>query len=152
VLLYHRFIHSIILGKHKSEVTKYDFNRTYLNEKRILRKIAALRQIYTGGLNKSVLRTLEENNSLQLDDILEPILTSYFYLHSENFGEELIDFMHNSLKEYLLAEYYIESLLIEKNIQSKYKNSKQRDYSVPRWLNAVVIRKRCCCREICPTR
>jgi hypothetical protein len=48
-----------------------------------------------------------------LQDALEPIISSYFYLTSPE-PRARIDFIHSSFKEYLLAEYYIESLLLDK--------------------------------------
>lgn len=50
-LLYQEFIHSIIIGKHLEEAKEHDFIKYYLKEKKIIRKIAALRQIYSDGLN-----------------------------------------------------------------------------------------------------
>jgi Pentapeptide repeats (8 copies) len=48
-----------------------------------------------------------------LKNILEPILTSYFHLQSKTSLDLSIDFIHKSFGEYLLAEYYIESILVD---------------------------------------
>lgn len=45
--------------------------------------------------------------------MLAPILSSYFHLTSSA-PYAKIDFIHESFKEYLLAEYYIKSLLLDK--------------------------------------
>jgi len=54
-LLYQEFIHSVIIGKHLEEAKKYNFYKYYLKEKRILRNIAALKQIYLNGLSRKTL-------------------------------------------------------------------------------------------------
>ena len=43
-------------------------------------------------------------------DAVHTILTSYFKLNNRN-NKHSIDFLHKSFQEYLLAEYYIESIL-----------------------------------------
>ncbi len=47
-------------------------------------------------------------------ELFEPILTSYFYLQGQTTTDKTVDFIHKSFQEYLLAEYYIESILEDK--------------------------------------
>jgi hypothetical protein len=61
-----------------------------------------------GGLSEF----LEESRN---EELLKPILTSYFRLQlGEKRPSPIIDFIHKTFKEYLLAEYYVESLLNNK--------------------------------------
>jgi uncharacterized protein YjbI with pentapeptide repeats len=122
-LIYQQFVHSVVMGRHKSEKNAYMKFFTTLQydediEKKVLRKMAMLKQIYPTNLT---LKLATDNlNEFKLPteivkSMLEPILTSYFYLQSDKIVSEdnmLIDFMHRSLEEYLVAEYYVESLFI----------------------------------------
>ncbi len=120
VLLYSSFIHSIIDGRPliKPETIHY--------EKWILRKIAALKAIYkelTIDLIKEKLKVFaqgEESNEQLLgyvnekneDNLIDPILTSYFKF--SEVSSKQVDFLHKSFEEYLLAEYIIESIIRDK--------------------------------------
>jgi uncharacterized protein YjbI with pentapeptide repeats/nucleoside phosphorylase len=115
-LLYHSFIHSILLGKYVEEVRSLeekDIKKRIAEEKRLLRLTAALVNLY-GEISKSELRDklsrLGVNESylnelFRKEGFLEYFLTSYFYMQ-----EERIEFIHDSFKEYCLAEYYYESI------------------------------------------
>jgi nucleoside phosphorylase len=113
-LLYYIFMHSLIKGKHKKEVE--EFKRYYPIEKEVLRCTAAMMNM----LNeldedqlKSKLKEMEIKNLSKVDDLekyLEPVLTSYFYRSPDEMVSRRIDFIHKSFKEYLLAEYYYESI------------------------------------------
>jgi hypothetical protein len=62
---------------------------------------------------KSKLKEMEIKNLSKVEDLekyLEPILTSYFYRSQDEIVSKRIDFIHESFKEYLLAEYYYESI------------------------------------------
>jgi len=123
-LIFQQFIHSIIMGKHESQKQDYyklleHFHYEEDIEKKVLGKIAALKQIYPTNLTQKLVTNVLKRFGLSskiIEQMLEPILTSYFYFQAETEGasnvsrEELLDFMHESLKEYLVAEYYIESL------------------------------------------
>jgi uncharacterized protein YjbI with pentapeptide repeats len=125
-LIYQQFIHSIIVGKHKEldvpEALKVELEYNIKNEKKMLRKIAALKMMYDDKLTQQILRnelpkfedimpSSLENRDLK--NILDPIISSYFYLTSSQ-SYSKVDFIHSSFKEYLTAEYYIESLLLNK--------------------------------------
>jgi uncharacterized protein YjbI with pentapeptide repeats/nucleoside phosphorylase len=113
-LLYYIFMHSIIKGKHRKEVK--EFKRYYPIEKEVLRCAAAMKNM----LNeldedqlRSKLKKMEIKNLSELDNLekyLKPILTSYLYRSSDELVSKRIDFIHKSFKEYLLAEYYYESI------------------------------------------
>jgi uncharacterized protein YjbI with pentapeptide repeats len=118
-LIYQEFIHSTIRGKHK-ESGIHDYNYTEYDidkEKKIFRKIAALKMIYGNSLTENILirdlAKFEDQLSAvneEIRTVLAPIISSYFY--SEGLSSDpKLDFIHESFKEYLLAEYYIESLL-----------------------------------------
>jgi len=118
-LVYQGFIHSIIRGKHKHTAEIYHWTQYYPEEKSILRKIAALSQIHNRNLTKSTVIEGLKNYGIIYDEkmikeVLEHILTSYFYLRSTSASDMSIDFIHKSFGEYLLAEYYIESIFEDK--------------------------------------
>jgi hypothetical protein len=118
-LIYQRFIHSIIRGKHKDIAEKYRWTQYYTEEKNILRKIAALIHMHNGKLTRSMVIEGLKNygikyNENMVHDVLMPILTSYFYLDSTSPLDMSVDFIHKSFGEYLLAEYYIDSIFEDK--------------------------------------
>jgi hypothetical protein len=118
-MLYVNFIHSIILGRHR-----YISRDLFDYEKWILCKIAALKMLYGDALtendihnalgkflkdelNKRLREFLLESDKRR-DLILHPILTSYFHLiPTGKAASPTVDFIHESFKEYLLAEYYV---------------------------------------------
>ncbi len=121
-LIYEGFIHSIIRGKHRSIADQLNITQYYNDEKRILRKIAAVRQMNEPRIltRNKVIEQLEyyyglQNSNVYLQEhIIEPILSSYFYLQGSTTDDKTIDFIHKSFREYLLAEYYIESIVNDK--------------------------------------
>jgi hypothetical protein len=59
-LIYQGFIHSIVRGKHKDKASEYHWTQYHLGEeKRILRKIAALRQMHDPLTKSMIIRGLE---------------------------------------------------------------------------------------------
>jgi hypothetical protein len=121
-LIYKGFIHSIIRGKHRSGAIELSLTQFYDDEKRILRKVAALLQmnepkILTASMVKEQLKYYfgEKYSEKKLQEqIIEPILTSYFYLQGQTTTDKRVDFIHKSFREFLLAEYYIESIISNK--------------------------------------
>ena len=121
-LLYMSFIKNLLHGKFFSEVQKHDENwdKHYGSEKMLLRKIAAIKSIHLSKLDKNILiQELKEYQTDLHDDEeivkrLQPILSSYFHLERDPYQGELIEFLHRSFYEYLLAEYYIECILENK--------------------------------------
>jgi uncharacterized protein YjbI with pentapeptide repeats len=115
-LIYHGFVYSIIRGKHRDKASEYYWTRYHFSEeKRILRKIAALRQMHDPLTKSMVIEGLKYYDiSYDEADVLDPILTSYFYLQSITATDMYVDFIHKSFREYFLAEYYLESILNNK--------------------------------------
>ena len=120
--IYQGFIHSLIRGKHKDKASEYHWTQYGGQEKRILRKIAALRQMHESLTRNMIISELENYGisykEVALKDVLDPILTSYFYLQGPAFDMS-VDFIHKSFREYFLAEYYLESIL---NYKGHYLN------------------------------
>jgi uncharacterized protein YjbI with pentapeptide repeats len=126
-LIYFLFLHYITLGRHKATWTKVKWDELYIIEKRALRRIAALQQIYGENLtlkevtnfgsdtdlSKLTQVYVESGSSKKIEDLLKEFLSSYFYLQTKT-GGTFVSFIHKTLKEYLLAEFYLESLLENK--------------------------------------
>jgi uncharacterized protein YjbI with pentapeptide repeats len=127
-LIYFLFSHYITLGRHKATWPKGKWDELYIIEKRILRGIAAIQQIYgenltlnevTNFVSDSDLTKLTQvyagrGSSRNFEDSLKEFLSSsYFYLQTKP-GATLVSFIHKTLKEYLLAEFYVEALLENK--------------------------------------
>jgi nucleoside phosphorylase len=117
-LLYYIFIHSLIKGKHKKEIGE-EFKKYYYIEKEMLRYTAAIKNMLKeldedklkSNLKKMNIKNLNKEEVENLEKYLEPLLTSYFYRSSDEMVSRRVDFIHESFKEYLLAEYYYESLM-----------------------------------------
>jgi len=110
-LLYYVFIHSLIKGKHKKEMGK--FKEYYYAEKELLRYTAAIKNLYKEldeEKLKSKLTKMYKKETEHLEEYLKPLITSYFYRSSQEIVSKKIEFIHKSFEEYLLAEYYYESI------------------------------------------
>jgi len=110
-LLYYVFIHSLIKGKHKKEMDK--FKEYYYVEKELLRYTAAIKNLYKEldeEKLKSKLAKMYKKETEHLEEYLKPLITSYFYRSSQEIVPKKIEFIHKSFEEYLLAEYYYESI------------------------------------------
>ena len=112
-LIYQQFIHSIIIGKHRESAKQY--LEKYSQEKNLLRRIAALKQMYGKELLKesTVVAGLRDYYGLNYskEDLRESkIITSYFYFKGTTTTDKTVGFIHKSFMEHLLAEYYIESI------------------------------------------
>jgi len=122
-LLYYVFIHSLIKGKHKKEMDK--FKEYYYVEKELLRYTAAIKNLYKEldeeklKLNLAKIYKKEIKN---LEGYLKPLITSYFYRSSQEIVSKKIEFIHKSFQEYLLAEYYYESIRITRCIDLVLEN------------------------------
>ncbi len=127
-LMYLLFFHHTIKGKYILNEDKDLQKEIYFKEKETLRRISAIRQIFNGDL---IIgrdgETYDESNTVVIQKKLkgflpiidtskelDNILKSYFYVQNTNTGMA-INFLHNTLKEYLLAEYYLESLLDDRS-------------------------------------
>ncbi len=127
-LIYMLFFHHIINGKYKSTLSAITWTKLYKDEKKILRKIAALRQINPEGqgLSKSKIEDDLKKFEEQFDlSNLKYVLQSYFYFSRTVQNQIEFDFVHRTFKEYLLAEYYIESLLEDKRYRLNTKMPSQ---------------------------
>jgi hypothetical protein len=109
-LIYQQFIDEIIQGRPRA--TDRDLEMYYSEEKRV-RKIAVLKYGYSQIYPKEDLR-----KGLIIDGLKyfgmsydKKNYTSYFYSQTTTSKDELLEFMHNTFTEYLLSEYYIESVL-----------------------------------------
>jgi len=110
-ILYYVFIHSLIKGKHKKEMDK--FKEYYYVEKELLRYTAAIKNLYKEldeKKLKSKLAKMYKEETEHLEEYLKPLITSYFYRSSQEIVSKKIEFIHKSFEEYLLAEYYYESI------------------------------------------
>jgi hypothetical protein len=117
-LIYQRIIHKITRGKHKDIVNEeYNWKQQhYSAEKQILRKIAAITQAHNyDNLTKDMIIQELENYQIHFDEEtlqkgLEPILDCY--LHEMNDADKNIsvEFIDTSFRDYLVSEYYIESI------------------------------------------
>ena len=118
-IIYQEFIHSIVRGRLLSE--RDELERFYSKEKRILRIIAFLKTIYSEELTKDLLQNEleiygEKYDEKIVEEILDPIIMSYFSLKRKDSYDttETIDFLHSSFREFLMSEFYIENMIIEK--------------------------------------
>jgi hypothetical protein len=117
--IYFQFFYNIIQARQKRKHKGDSWKRWYSIEKKGLRIIAALKQMYTQIYQQQELslekiegkiQSFEVNNSTTAFD-LEEIARSYF-LHVRDRGStRLVNFVHKSFMEYLVAEYYLENLL-----------------------------------------
>jgi Pentapeptide repeats (8 copies) len=116
ILDIHLFFHYIVEGKYK-DTDDHNWRESYNNEKKLLRIISVLKQLHGENLTwKLVTQELKKFESTIDTPCLEPIsrAASYFFYFKSTTAGKKIDFVHKASKEYLLAEYYLESLLKNK--------------------------------------
>ncbi len=121
-LVYSNFVHSLIHARDKDTVNN-KLKKLYITEKSLLRKIGALTQIHGNKLTKSFISkyitnfesfsNLTSDKLEELIDFLNALLSSYFHTIND-VREEKIAFIHKSIGEYLISEYYLESILMNK--------------------------------------
>jgi uncharacterized protein YjbI with pentapeptide repeats len=117
-LIYQEFIHSVIRGKYKEAAEEYFYTKSYPEQRSLLRKIAALKQMYDPEVLKEtmVVTGLGDYYGLKKynkEDLRRnKIVTSYFYLKGTSTTDKTVGFIHKSFFEHLLAEYYIESITL----------------------------------------
>lgn len=116
-LIFVIIIHNIIFGKKIDELEEH--KKHFYNEKRVLRKIAELKHIYGNDLTQSIIEQSVKESDLSYNvtfmEYFSLLISSYFKSNNLNKNyEKLIDFIHTSFIDYLLAEYYIECLLQHK--------------------------------------
>lgn len=105
--IYLLFFHQVVQGKYK-DLSGDKLTEAYIDEKKILRRIAVLKQIYgddlTWRIAEEKLRD-SESSSNRYD------VSSYFFYFRSSIRGKTIDFVHKSFEEYLLSEYYLECVL-----------------------------------------
>jgi uncharacterized protein YjbI with pentapeptide repeats/nucleoside phosphorylase len=113
-LFYYAFVHSIVRGKYRFKEEE-EFKEIYPIEKELLRITAALKNLYGDDLteellNNSLKNFFEKDYENRAKPLLDLFLTSYFYRSPQKIVSKKIEFIHKSFEEYLLAEYYYESI------------------------------------------
>lgn len=109
IFLYQRFIHDVILGKLRDDV-KRDFKKWYKesrDEKKALRLIAFLKND-TPSLSRAKVVDYLDSLEFVLPKSSESVMSTYFSTSQDERGIEKFEFNHQSFKEYLLAEFYLE--------------------------------------------
>jgi len=115
VLLYQRFIHDVILGKPR-EIAKKDYEEWFKkskDEKKALRLLAFLK-LDRPSLSKNKIENFLDPFEYALPTTSKSLLSTYFSFSKTNSSSEEIEFAHKSFQEYLLAEFYLESIFNEK--------------------------------------
>jgi uncharacterized protein YjbI with pentapeptide repeats len=120
--MYMLFFHRMIAGKPREAYMDTRWKESYLHEKKLLRAIAALRQLHElsdeGPISSQVVETEIKNFKTQSTDFdISKIEKSYFLFVKHRFNGYWINFVHKSFNDYLLAEYYIESILDNKSLK-----------------------------------
>lgn len=120
LILYSGFIHSVLKGKYQHSLTEIEI----VKEKWIMRKIAALKTIFEEVYEEDLPKLLQifiEEEQLEIINLqnikLHVVLRSYLKLNEKSNYKHSVDFLHKSFQEYLLAEYYIESILYNKGFR-----------------------------------
>lgn len=119
-LIYMFFVHYIIRGKFQSIETLY-LNKTYYFEKKSLRIIAKLKQLkkyelFWSECEKEIKSYFGSNGDISmLEKTLSSILHTYIFSPFQTTVRK-VNFIHKTFMEYLVAEYYIESVLNGKDI------------------------------------
>jgi hypothetical protein len=111
VVLYNLFIHKIVFGKPKTAL-RHEYQEWFKkskDEKRALRLLAFLKNEYSSLSKDTAIKYLNIFN-MTVPKSYDSLITTYFSVKLTEQGIEEIDFLHNSFQEYLLAEFYIESI------------------------------------------
>jgi uncharacterized protein YjbI with pentapeptide repeats len=123
--MYLLFFHQTISGKYRNTLDFSSQIKSYFNEKKILRIIAALKWIYGKDLTwrraeskidsftdmttaATITNTTNTSSTIDLQSVSK---TSYFFYLQTIQSGKLVEFVHRTFLEYLLAEYYIDILL-----------------------------------------
>jgi hypothetical protein len=112
ITLYQLFIHHVIFGKPKEIATnEYDLSYNYAkDEKKGLRLIAYLKNENPRISKHEIVQILDSLN-FSFPKSAEVFVSTYFSVDKNERGIEKIEFFHKSFQEYLLSEFYIESVL-----------------------------------------
>ena len=108
IFLYQQFIHNVIFGKPKEEVRK-EFEERSTDEKEALRLIAFLKN-EKPYFSKDEIASYLDALKFQLPKSAKSLLTTYFSISKDDQGKDKVEFTHKSFQEYLLAEFYFQSI------------------------------------------
>jgi pentapeptide repeat protein/CHAT domain-containing protein len=135
--IYLNFIHGMLT---RGETSKRIVLEDYKEKKKILRRMALLVKLFKGNLTENVI--MEESSSSFIDlfelynkdptATLREVLRDYFYmplLDNKRSEERRVLFIHSTFKEYLMAENYIEILLVGND--NKILNSSWMNVTIP---------------------
>ena len=117
-LIYMFFVHYVISGKYSP---KENGNRIYYLEKKSLRIIAKLKQLRKNELLwtecETEIRSFFGPNvdTVMLEKTLKSILHTYFFSPFQTIAKK-VNFIHKTIMEYLIAEYYIECILFRNEV------------------------------------
>jgi hypothetical protein len=120
--IYMLFFHRIIAGRPREAFTNTGWKDSYLQPKRILRAVAVLKQIHQLPHRKSIpVESVEKeikNFEIRSGDLdITAFQQSYFIsFHYHGDRGNSINFVHGSFSDYLVAEFYIESMLNNKSL------------------------------------
>jgi uncharacterized protein YjbI with pentapeptide repeats len=112
IFLYQQFIHNVILGKPR-KVAQEDFEEWFRrsgDEKRALRLIAFMKN-ENPLLTKNKAQINLDSFKFVIPKSTGALISTYFSTSVDEQGTERLEFIHKSFGEYLLAEFYIESLV-----------------------------------------
>jgi uncharacterized protein YjbI with pentapeptide repeats len=115
IIIYQRFIHDVILGKPK-KIVEEEFPEWYersQDEKRALRLIAFLKNDMPG-LSRDRVNYYLKSLHYVVPKSVESLISTYFATSHDSEGTQRLEFIHESFKEYLLAEFYLESIFHRK--------------------------------------
>jgi len=113
--IYFNFFHYIIENRYQGKDEFY-IQGKISNEKIVLRSIAAFKQTYTQIYEKQDVKWYDIESNIDYFKPKETILElkdidkSFFLIIDVN-KQKLVNFIHKSFMEYLIAEYYLESAL-----------------------------------------
>ena len=114
--IYFHFLSHIADGKQIERGVEFKISNGYLDEKNALRKLALLKQIHKDTLTKNMIVNEAEFFGFKSDALhLNPILTCYLYSNPSSDEETDVNFIHETFKEYLMAENYLEALIKGEN-------------------------------------
>ncbi len=136
VLLYQRFIHEVIMGK-PNDVAKTDYTTWFekkREEKKALRLLAFIKTD-NPSIPKNLVEYYLDSSKCAIPVTSKSLLSTYFSFNRTDSGTEEIEFIHKSFQEYLLAEFYLESIFHRKYYRLVGKEPTIETY---KYINALI--------------